>query len=582
MRYPETGIRCSRPLLLCAALCSCATLGSRVEEEDDGLGQDTQIVVDPVLVDRPDLPILMMGAATFCGIQAMHSNQGPREGEADSRWFVADFMALVAMAIGWPGEKEKKNLESPSLDALVKIRDAEFMAEYMIAYYDNPLWKLPLKNAPRFREFLDWKGENLPDHEPVPLVSVVAQNGRRVNADRRMIPRHPDLDAVLAASQAVGKGASCDPYRETLERVANEWPPASHRQGRPVSVSHPREYLAYLEATASTGEVRPFPYAVSPAYVVAVRTLLTCDNRQGKGCGRWVSLLKDIDPMLKEQLEKASEAAVNVPAGCPTEATEIDMAACAASRPENYGYGKELPMEIGMAAKGQSLWFGRLLCNDGAVPEVRRTGNVGPRVAPTSAVSWLSIDADSELLDRWEVSCPGDREPKVLYTNLYRCGLLCPPRGFRLLTAASEATYNASLELAGKGRFQEAFDLVLELPTEDLASETLTSWRGVLLSRLERYDEARPALQAVVALRPKNPYYRLELAMVDLGQGKNEEYFKVVEALLAELPTDDELHWELICRKGFHLLRSGNAQDGEPLIKQACEAGFERCCKPTQ
>lgn len=114
---------------------------------------------------------------------------------------------------------------------------------------------------------------------------------------------------------------------------------------------------------------------------------------------------------------------------------DIDPPTCAADA-AGRGETQALPWEWGWAAAGNSLWFDRLACADGSNAVVERIGSFGeapvPSKAPSSGAPGLGVD----ILDRYQVMCPG--QPVTLwYTNLYRCGDLCVPAPFKVLPAAA-------------------------------------------------------------------------------------------------------------------------------------------------
>lgn len=275
--------------------------------------------------------------------------------------------------------------------------------------------------------------------------------------------------------------------------------------------------------------------------------------------------------------EKTGHAKPDLPTTCPKLSDDVDEEHCRTVRPADYGLVPEAPLEIGLAASGRSIWFGRLLCPNGALPEVTRRGNIGPPKRPSRSPLSAMGRLGFELLDVWEVRCPLDDTPTTLYTNIYRCGLKCPPGNFRVLDARRHGIYLEAAGMVGKGRFSEALKKMEEIGPEERTTEKINHRLGVLYLREGRLKDARAALEIARAMDPVDPYLRLHVGFVDLQEGNLDAYAAVVTALLEELPEDHALHPELACRKGV-VLRESDEKRGKALMGEACEQGHQPCC----
>ena len=494
-------------------------------------------------------------------------------------FFIADSIVFKVMTSMWRDSKAEKGGEDAFLDDLVRVQDAGYLREYMVSFFKNPNWTLPLDQGLRLAEFRDWARRNIQVTNPPFFVFVLDSEDKPMNATPRRILLGPDFKRINELTETIPKGAECGEHLAFLESVVAKWPP-EHPEGSRV-VSAPMEhFLDYITENATTGERRPFPTLLSPEYFWAAFLLERCATRDGGDRDRWLSVLYEMNPtnIYGKTAEWVSEAVANLPAICPGSDDDVDEERCRTERPPEYGLTPESPLEIGIAAGGQSLWYGRLICPNGALPAIRRMGNAGPPTVPSESPTSPLGGRGTELLDVWEVQCPGIGDPVTLYSNLYRCGLNCPPGAFRVLDARVHRIYQEASALIRKNAFDKALRKMEEIAPDERTTLDINHRFGVLYLQKELFAKARKALETALAMNPTNPYLKLHISFVDLQEGKRDEYATVVEALLDELPDDHSLHAELVCRKGV-VLRDQNKDEGTTLMRKGCDLGHKPCCE---
>lgn len=275
---------------------------------------------------------------------------------------------------------------------------------------------------------------------------------------------------------------------------------------------------------------------------------------------------------------------------CPSLELALDLRACA-DLPEDYGLAPTSPLEWGPGAHGNdTLWMGRLMCAEGAVPKVKRLGSLGePPRASQSAPSplWTGF---GEVLDMWEVQCPGEAEARVLYANIYRCGNPCPPSPLKILDAEAALALAAGEDAMGALQAgQISQEVALETMVESgkragevaPGSEAVQSRLGFAYLVSQRFDEARQAYERAAEINPGDPFHLLHLSWVEMEAGNALAYAERVEALVRGTPEDHELYPEALCRYAGVLVGSeepGAMEQAAMLAEQACSAGFDACC----
>lgn len=265
------------------------------------------------------------------------------------------------------------------------------------------------------------------------------------------------------------------------------------------------------------------------------------------------------------------------PDHCPTEASDVPPERCI-GLPAGYGTTAEQPLEWGMGGV-RALYFGRLVCAGGGWATTRRLGSSGDApVASTSPRSGFGAAVDSDILDRWEVACPG-APPIYLFSNMYRCGSPCPPPPLTVMPAAAEASYRASFDAMKAQDVDTALRLAEETVRLAPASERNQSWLGVTRLQAHQYDGAIEAFDAARKMIPGAGHqYGVYIAEAHKRRGDLDRYFAQLDATLAELPAGHALVPELQCKLVSKLERAGDKAGAKALATTACAGGYERCC----
>ena len=529
-----------------------------------------------------------------------------------------DFAAEVitfgsVVASSWQeAVKADSSLRDPGYDGLAAAVDAGFVDEYVLANYDNPLWTVPLLPKAKSRSFdvagyFAWAREHL-QGAVAPMLPVIVREGspRTVeNASRRMIRRHPKADEVKKAYDAVLAGGDCAPHRELVETVARGWPREKEevrqakqsirsgdgttvavvpeRRGRVVSFASVQEYVEYVTSISVEQPPEPIPVLASMTFAQANAVALLCANREQRPSTPWFDFAADMDPRYAQMMNAfRSSLTGNTPSPCPSPDSDPE-ARCPREVGAEYGYRPESPLELGLAAGGDLLWFGRLLCENGARPSVRRVGAVGRPVTPSGAApspALAALPGTAELLDRWEVRCPGDATPRTLYSNLYRCGLACPPRPFRVLPAATSHLLE-QCDARAKDKPADALPLLDQVPDSDRNLAPVLDRTAWLLVAAQRYADAEAAFRRLLTMDPNDVAARMGVAMARKWLGDDASYASEVLALRAVVSPGDEWYTDVQCAAGRVLQSQGQPVEASEAMEAACSEREAGCCDPT-
>ncbi len=287
----------------------------------------------------------------------------------------------------------------------------------------------------------------------------------------------------------------------------------------------------------------------------------------------WLMLLACPKPSAESPSGRAVSAA------CPTFVSDVHASSCD-GLPGGYGTTKEMPLEWGLAARGNdsSLYYGRLVCPNGAVASARRTGNAGAPPQPSG--SPLVGDGEwsgNDVLDSWAVTCPG--MPAVtLYTNTYRCGSPCAPRPFDLLpAAATRALERSRLALEAKD-VEGALAGAREAAAAEPESEIVQAWLGMVLLESGRPVPAVDAFAAASSMNPFDPYHRLHEAFAWQALNEPDKAEQVIDELRGSLAPDHALVPDVTCMKAWAIRVRGDEPGGRPLAEAACARGVSACC----
>ena len=221
--------------------------------------------------------------------------------------------------------------------------------------------------------------------------------------------------------------------------------------------------------------------------------------------------------------------------------------------------------------------MGRLTCPSGASADSVRVGNIGAApvasTATPSGVPSLGVD----ILDVWEVQRPGET-PRQWYTNVYRCGDLCPPQGFQILPADAYAAMMETQRALQDGRaddaIQAAADAIQLAPGFELpylvqgATHMATADAAGALAAFE--GAARLAPDRIATLYPRVVLLR--------EAGRTEEANTLALRLLELTPPDHPERAPAACMAALAHLEQGSEDVGRTLAGEACDAGFVLCC----
>lgn len=280
----------------------------------------------------------------------------------------------------------------------------------------------------------------------------------------------------------------------------------------------------------------------------------------------------------------------NVATACPTPERDLPEAICR-DLPEDYGLSREHPVEWGArAASGvnikdrympvESLYFGRLICQDGSDPRIVSRGMDGPALAvSTAARDPKRIKADEtapDIIDFWRLWC-GDTL-YGLYSNSYRCGSPCVPSPFKLIPAEAHAAYEEGKRHRREGRMLEALHAYQR--ALDLYPESVRFHEAVIRAHIETGDlEAALAhADAAMARFPREHYLRYlkvaTLGLLERFDDANEE----AHGLFRRTHLDDPIRISLHCLVANLDLRAGNEERGRKGRELACKLGAQECC----
>jgi hypothetical protein len=255
-----------------------------------------------------------------------------------------------------------------------------------------------------------------------------------------------------------------------------------------------------------------------------------------------------------------------------------DLSSCDAM-PAGYGTTMELPLEWGGAASGGALFYERLVCPDGAVPDTWRNGSVGSAVSQSDAPV-NSKYSGYEILDSWAVLCPGDEQPRTWYANVYRLGSPCPPDGFGVVSVATfQAMASAFESLRADDHLaavEKSLALVKVAPDWELSYLSL----GNACLGFRDFECARDAFVEVLRFDPASLPALYPVAMTSLALGDDERLLDVAQRGLELTEPEHELHPVFRCMVGIGTMRTTGEQPPPEMFEAGCAAGFEICCDP--
>lgn len=278
----------------------------------------------------------------------------------------------------------------------------------------------------------------------------------------------------------------------------------------------------------------------------------------------------------KRRMSRGFSRQPDVHASCPKAFTEVTPQQCA-SLPRGYGEQPGMPAEWGIGAGTGKLWFGRLMCPDGAMPlQLRRVGNIGGASTPSQSPPSSSARRPLDIVDKWEVTCP-QRAPIIVYHNMYRCGSPCPPATLKLLPAKAFSSLAGSLSAYQRGDLAEADTIATQGLSHAPNYELMLIWASQVKARQDRHAEALKLLERADAIHPNSPSIQLNMVESLVALDRHADALRQIQAVEKTLPAQDPKTPRLQCLKASALLPTEPAQ-ARKLAASACAAGEKRCC----
>lgn len=260
---------------------------------------------------------------------------------------------------------------------------------------------------------------------------------------------------------------------------------------------------------------------------------------------------------------------------CATPYMPVDDALCD-DLPADYGLSPTNPAEWGFGAGTRTLWFGRLMCEDGAMPAIERSGNLGEAPAPSSSPESPSDVGALDILDLWTVTCPGKPTIEV-YHNMYRCGSPCPPVGTRLIPALAYSDYIQSYKAHDEGNTQEALAFALGAHEQSPGFELISLWLALVSHESGRIDEALLLYDEVLAINPGDVFSMIQKAHLLNMIDRTPESLAITSPLMKALDASHPLHGDMLCAHATALL-STQPDEARALAQRACATGATACC----
>lgn len=265
---------------------------------------------------------------------------------------------------------------------------------------------------------------------------------------------------------------------------------------------------------------------------------------------------------------------VRIEEACPTPFMPISEAQCAARG--DYGLTKENPAEWGFGAGTRTLWFGRMMCEDGSMPEIVRVGSVGQAVTPSSSPESPSRVGALDVIDLWEVTCPGS-PPIEVYHNMYRCGSPCSPAGTQLVDARAYSDYVQSYKAHDRGDLAASLKLAQSAHAQSARLELISLWLALVSQESGRFEGALTLYDEVLAIHPDDVFSLVQKAIIFNELGQPDKALSLTSPLINTLDVDHPSFGDALCAHATGLLPS-SPDEARQLASEACEAGAQACC----
>lgn len=202
------------------------------------------INIDPALRERPK-PVMMAwmtyAATTAVGYQATKDqSRGPQD-------FMPEVVGRAFLANKWKEMRSKEGAPADEyLDNLVRVGDADYVSELVLAYLSEPGWTIPKTAIEKLQlaKFLGWVKASW----PTGAKAVTLASYRYVDDETRRVPG-ANLDD-LSSQQKI----DCDAHARHLQQQIDVW--AKERatlKKRPFSVSTRDELVTLVNDLQKTG-----------------------------------------------------------------------------------------------------------------------------------------------------------------------------------------------------------------------------------------------------------------------------------------------------------------------------------------
>jgi hypothetical protein len=211
--------------------------------------------------------------------------------------------------------------------------------------------------------------------------------------------------------------------------------------------------------------------------------------------------------------------------------------------------------------------------------------------SPTSDVREIipGMPTDFEdVFDVWRVECPG-QPPEEWYTNIYRCGNSCPPRGYGVLhpSVMSWLEYLGTVgETYPSGDYPpEVTNEIVRLGSEAALADTRLNVLMELIAAVALASGEMTAAVAIIdAVVAREPVYRTAARDLRVQIRMSADDFVGAEEDLLWLMKNFGGHatWPTwACTLSSVYATLGRAQDALQFARQGCEAGGQ-CCDLAQ
>jgi tetratricopeptide (TPR) repeat protein len=156
--------------------------------------------------------------------------------------FALELGARAALAEVWREQRVQADKPNPYLDLLVDLQQAGFLDEYVVAFLAKPGWTVPGDALAAFDlgGFTSWRASRLAGHQPVTLVAVEPQSGRRW-------PDNPGA-GLPSANELVPKKVPCASSVPRMSEALAGWArEEASLDGAPLAAATREEFARLLD-----------------------------------------------------------------------------------------------------------------------------------------------------------------------------------------------------------------------------------------------------------------------------------------------------------------------------------------------